>query len=69
MWILGKVDVLFYRKFARSQAPAWERDCNKSSALSQIKQSSKKAKQELLIQAHSQAGAWERGKWHVCKKI
>ena len=47
----------------RSQAPAWERDCNKSTALNQKNEIHLgKKKQELLVQARSQAGAWEREK-------
>jgi len=47
---------------ARYQAPAWERDCNKSFALNYKNEIELEKKQELLVQARSQAGAWEREK-------
>ncbi len=53
--------VRFVSVSARSQAPAWERDCSKSFALSQKDEIPPgEKKQELLVQARSQAGAWER---------
>ena len=45
---------------ARSQAPAWERDCNKSFALNQKNEIEPEKEARTPVQARSQAGAWER---------
>jgi len=47
---------------ARSQAPAWERDCNKSFALNQKNEIEPEKEARTPVQARSQAGAWEREK-------